>query len=238
MDWMLPFSLGFIGSFHCAGMCGPIALTIPFKNNNLTTRTTGSLLYNSGRIMTYGFLGLLFGLLGRGIHLAGFQRWISIILGAIMIISVLFPFFLHRRNRILHFFAGLTGRLTKNLKELFLNRSYFSLFSIGILNGLLPCGLVYVAVAGALTSGKVDEGILFMIFFGTGTVTMLLVISLAGNVVSLTFRKRVSKIIPYFIVLLGILFILRGLSLGIPYISPKAEKLVPKEMVEKGNCCK
>jgi len=238
MDFITPLTIGLIGSFHCIGMCGPIAVALPLKNQTWATKVTGVVVYNSGRILTYAALGLIFGLLGRGIQLAGFQRWASILLGILMIVSVLFPYFFRQKIKIGSIFSGYAYRLTSNLKQLFKNRSYSSLVSIGLLNGLLPCGLVYVAIAGAINTNNITSGALFMVLFGLGTVPLLMVVTLVGNVIGIGLRNKMRKVVPYFVVLLGLLFIMRGMSLGIPYVSPKQEKLAPKEMVVKHeNCC-
>ena len=236
-DLITPLTIGLIGSFHCIGMCGPIAVSLPLKNHSYFSKIAGSLIYNIGRSITYGILGLLFGLLGRGIQLAGFQQWTSILLGVLMIAGVLFPYLFKQKINLNTLFTGYAGRLINNLRKLFSNRSYSSLLGIGLLNGLLPCGLVYVAIAGAINTNHVVSGALFMILFGLGTIPMMLVVSLAGNVISVKLRTSMRKLVPYFIVLLGILFILRGLSLGIPYISPKSGKLIPTEQHMGGNCC-
>lgn len=238
MDLITPLTIGLIGSFHCIGMCGPIVVALPLKNQNLATKIAGTLLYNSGRVITYSVLGILFGLLGRGIHMAGFQQWTSIVLGAALIISVLFPFVFREKITIGNLFSGFAARLIVRLKKLFTNRSYFSLLMIGLLNGLLPCGLVYVAIAGAINSGTVLSGALFMTLFGIGTIPLLLIATLASDAIGQRIRFKMQKVVPYFVFFLGVLFILRGLSLGIPYISPTSEKLAPKSMVEKGSCCK
>jgi uncharacterized protein len=238
MDIITPLTIGLIGSFHCIGMCGPIVVALPLKKHNLLSKITGAILYNSGRVFTYSVIGILFGLLGRGIHLAGFQQWTSILLGIVMIIAVLFPYFFREKIAIGSLFSGFATRLIVRLKRLFTDRSYSSLLMIGILNGLLPCGLVYVAVAGAISSGTVLSGALFMMLFGIGTIPLLLVAILAGNLIGYQIRSRILKIVPYFVFMLGVLFILRGMSLGIPYVSPTSEKLAPKAMVEKGSCCK
>lgn len=238
MDLITPLTIGLIGSFHCIGMCGPIVVALPLKKHSLGSKITGAILYNSGRVVTYSSLGVLFGLLGRGIHLAGFQQWTSIVLGIAMIISVLFPFFFREKITIGSLFSGLAARLIIRLRKLFTDRSYFSLLMIGLLNGLLPCGLVYVAIAGAINSGNVGSGALFMMLFGIGTIPLLLVATLASDAIGQRIRSKMQKVVPYFVFTLGVLFILRGMSLGIPYISPTSEKLAPKVMVEKGSCCK
>ncbi|MDP3434992.1 MAG: sulfite exporter TauE/SafE family protein [Bacteroidota bacterium] len=238
MDFITPLTIGLIGSFHCIGMCGPIVVALPLKKHNLISKISGAVLYNSGRVVTYSILGILFGLLGRGIHMAGFQRWTSILLGAAMIISVLFPFLFREKITIGNLFTGFSARLIGRLRKLFTDRSYFSLLMIGLLNGLLPCGLVYVAIAGAISSGTVLNGALFMMFFGIGTIPLLLIATLASDAIGQRVRSKMQKVVPYFVFMLGVLFILRGMSLGIPYISPNAEKLAPHVKTEAGSCCK
>ncbi len=238
MDLITPLTIGLIGSFHCIGMCGPIVVALPLKKHNLASKILGTILYNSGRVITYSLIGLLFGMLGRGIRLAGFQQWTSILLGVTMIVSVLFPFIFREKITIADLFTGYSARLIVRLKKLFTDRSYFSLLMIGLLNGLLPCGLVYVAVAGAINSGSVFAGALFMALFGIGTIPLLLMATLASDAIGQRIRSKMQKVVPYFVFMLGLLFVLRGMSLGIPYVSPTAEKLAPKVMIEKGNCCK
>jgi sulfite exporter TauE/SafE len=236
--WNLEFSsaflLGLVGSLHCAGMCGPIAIALPLSNQSWLARISGGLLYNAGRTITYGILGAIFGFAGMGLALGGMQQWASIILGAIMILAVVVPMLGVAGQKIVRISDSATSILKKPFIRLFKARTYSSLFLIGLLNGFLPCGLVYIALAGALVMSKVHQGALYMVFFGLGTIPMMLAISLAGNLLSLKIRKRLSKIIPVFIILLGILFILRGLNLGIPYVSPKLKMHEEKVTME---CC-
>ncbi|MGQ8337646.1 sulfite exporter TauE/SafE family protein [Sunxiuqinia sp. A32] len=237
IDLITPLTIGLVGSFHCIGMCGPIAISLPLKSHSRAAKVIGVIIYNLGRSITYGILGVLFGLLGRGIQLAGFQQWTSIALGIALIAGVLFPYFFKQRISISTLFTGYAGRLVNNLRKLFKNRSYESLLGIGLLNGLLPCGLVYVAIAGAINTNEVISGALFMVLFGIGTIPMMAIVSLTSNLIGTKLRIRMRKAVPYFIILLGILFILRGLSLGIPYVSPKAEKLIPIGRKIDDNCC-
>ena len=229
MELITAFMIGLVGSLHCLGMCGPIAVAIPLHKHNWPLKIAGGLLYNIGRTITYGIIGGIFGLLGLGIALAGFQQWASIGLGIIMITSVLFPVVFREKINFDRIFTGYASRLIGRFRNLFKNHSLQSLLFIGILNGLLPCGLVYMALAGAINTNDVLMGIVFMVLFGLGTTPALLILALAGNVLSAGLRRKVSKVVPVFIVILGIIFILRGLSLGIPYISPPAEKLELKQ---------
>ncbi len=221
--------LGLMGSFHCVGMCGPIVISLPLNNTNWFTRIFGSLLYNIGRAITYALMGAVFGILGEGFQLGGFQRWISIIMGVLMVLAVLFPALFKSSGKLDKYLYGYNARLKQRFGVLFNKRSYSSLLIIGLLNGLLPCGLVYMALAGAIATGGVASGALFMFIFGLGTLPMLLALSLVGNVVSGSMKSSINKLIPYVIVVIGILFILRGMNLGIPFISPPEERLHPND---------
>ncbi len=241
--------IGLMGSFHCAGMCGPIAIALPLHGNTIAQKIFGGALYNLGRTLTYGIMGAIFGLLGQGLHMIGFQQKISVLMGAIMIISVLFPKLFKNQYSMDKSWLKVVGKLKKTIARMFSIRSFQSLFFIGMLNGLLPCGLVYMAIAGAIGMGGVVEGSLYMILFGLGTIPMLLGISLAGNVLSLAVRNKINKLIPVLVVVVGLLFILRGLSLGIPYLSPPKQKIEQKfeksleqntaaiYIDSKGDCC-
>jgi sulfite exporter TauE/SafE len=223
-------------------MCGPIALAIPLKTSSWLARITGGLIYNIGRAITYAVMGAIFGLLGRGLVMSGFQQWISVIMGAIMILSVITPSLYKNRFKADKGIFSFVGKVKLSLGKLFTQRSYGSLFLIGLLNGLLPCGLVYVAIAAAIATGSSAGGALFMFIFGLGTLPMMLSISLIGNLITLELRKKITRLIPYAIVFIGVLFILRGLSLGIPFLSPPEKAMtLPTEQVDvskpKPDCC-
>ena len=241
--------LGLMGSFHCVGMCGPIAIALPLHGNTIPQKIFGGTLYNLGRTITYGIMGAIFGMLGQGIQMIGFQQKVSVIMGSIMIVSVLFPALFKNQYSMEKSWFSMVGKLKKSIGKMFSIRTFSSLFFIGMLNGLLPCGLVYMAIAGAIGTGGVMEGTLYMILFGLGTIPMLLAITLAGNFLSNTIRNKINKLIPVLVIVVGILFVLRGLSLGIPYLSPPKQKIEQKfeKSLEKntaglsikmeGNCC-
>lgn len=240
IDLYTALTIGLVGSLHCIGMCGPIAVALPLGQKSWFDRSLGALFYNVGRSLTYGAMGAVFGLLGKGIEMAGIQQWASIIMGVIMIASVLFPFLFRGSLNFERITTGYAGKLIQRFRTLFGNQAKSNLFVIGLLNGLLPCGLVYVAIAGAINTNDVVMGILFMIIFGLGTIPVMMGVSLLGNVISGRLRARLNKIVPVFIVILGIIFILRGMSLGIPFISPKSKMLTPEKEVKastKGACC-
>jgi len=226
-------TLGFLGSFHCVGMCGPIALALPLNHHSLSAKISGALLYNVGRMFTYALLGGLFGLVGQGFVIAGYQQFLSIALGVAILIMVLLPSSLYSKFKITSFIYSYIGKLKQKLGLLFSKRTYSSLFFIGTLNGLLPCGLVYLGIAGAIATGNSLSGSVFMALFGLGTFPAMLVLALIGNAISLNFRNKINKAIPVFVVAMALLLILRGMNLGIPYISPE----MSSNKAECHKCC-
>lgn len=216
MELWTAFILGLAGSVHCAGMCGPLALALPAPGDRPPGYVLGRLAYNLGRIVTYCLLGLVFGLLGQTFWLAGVQRWTSITLG----LALLAGWFASRRLGLSAPVIGAVGRLKTGMGALLGRRSFAALAVLGLLNGLLPCGLVYVAGAAATTTGGILAGAQYMAAFGAGTVPMMLGISLSGRLIPLPLRVQFRKVIPVTVCLLSALLILRGLSLGIPYLSP------------------
>lgn len=226
------FIIGLFGSIHCVGMCGPIALALPMGGNSKFQLIVSRLLYNLGRVVTYSFFGFLFGLIGDRIRLFGLQQMVSIILGSVIILRLLIP------QKYSFFKIGLFQKGVTKLKQEFSNmfgkNSMKSLFIIGILNGFLPCGFVYVGIAGAIATGDAFEGAAFMALFGLGTLPIMFAASLFSSVLSLKARLNFRIVIPVFSFVIGVLFILRGLNLGIPYVSPKmVSPKVPTEI----ECC-
>jgi sulfite exporter TauE/SafE len=215
------FTIGLFGSFHCIGMCGPIAFALPVKSNSLFFRITSGILYNTGRLTTYVLFGLLFGSIGQGISTASTQQIISITLGIIFILSVVIPKSILNKINPTSNIGFFISKVKNSLGKLMTSSSTPNLLLIGLLNGLLPCGLVYAAIGGSIATGNITKGALFMLAFGLGTLPMMFSAVLLSNFISLNFRNKIRKIIPIFIILLGCLFIVRGLNLNIPYISPK-----------------
>ena len=218
------FLIGLFGSFHCIGMCGPIALALPVQQNSRFNLIIGRVLYNVGRAITYAAIGLVFGLVGQSLSLVGFQQSVSIVAGVLILLMVLLPSKYSQKLYLLKPAYGFTNFLKRKFGLLLKKKSVASTFFIGLLNGFLPCGLVYIAVAGAIASGGYLEGALYMFVFGIGTLPIMLAVSLAGNFISLNVRKRINKAIPTFMIILAFLFILRGMNLGIPYISPQLQQ--------------
>jgi uncharacterized protein len=214
------FIMGVAGSLHCIGMCGPIAMALPLQEKTAWGKISGGILYNGGRVSTYAFFGLIFGLIGRSFSWFGWQQKISISLGIIILLFLIIPRILPQTTlhpSIQRVVSGLRQKLSYYLFQ----GNPASLYATGLLNGLLPCGLVYMALAGATVSGKATDGMLFMLFFGLGTFPAMFFTALFGNWLKQPVRARIGKIFPAMMVIMATLLILRGLNLGIPMISPK-----------------
>ncbi len=216
---------GLLSSLHCVGMCGPIALMLPVGNSKGIAKYSRIALYHLGRLSAYAGIGLLFGLLGRGLFLAGIQQQLSIVIGVAMIlVSLVSEKSLGKYDVSKPIFL-LLSKLKTALGALFKSRSLPSFFTIGMLNGLLPCGMVYVALFGAIAMQTAALGSLYMLFFGLGTLPLMGSISIVSDCISLRSRNKIQQLIPVFAIVLGLLFIVRGLGMGIPYVSPAPTSL-------------
>ncbi len=236
MELWTALIVGLAGSLHCIGMCGPIAIALPFQNIPKFKLLIGRIFYNVGRIITYSILGLIFGFIGQSFFIGGYQQIVSIVLGVFILLALLLP------GKYATFLTGarLQEKLNLKMKKWWLyfqeKKSIGSLFIVGILNGFLPCGLVYIAIAGSISTGTPQGGAFYMMLFGLGTFPVMLVMSLVGKIISFKIKTKMRKLLPVGVVLLAALFILRGMSLGIPYISPKIEQKTTGE-TEISGCC-
>ncbi|MCB0453850.1 MAG: sulfite exporter TauE/SafE family protein [Aequorivita sp.] len=212
---------GLLGSFHCVGMCGPIAFLLPVGRSNNLKKVVQISLYHFGRILAYGIIGFIFGLVGKSLNLFGFQQQLSILIGVLMLAVIFIPqktFNKYNFSKpIYRIISKVKTALGKELKK----KSPDTFLTIGFLNGFLPCGLVYMAVFGAIASGNALQGSLYMALFGIGTIPLMTSAIYLGNFLNGQVRQRIRRAIPVFVVIIGCLFIARGLGLGIPYISPK-----------------
>lgn len=216
---------GLISSLHCIGMCGPIAMMLPVDHKNPTKKAMQILTYHLGRLTAYGLLGLAFGLLGKGLFIAGFQQNISIAVGVLMIIIAIVPEKVFAQYNFSKPIYKVISTIKSSLGNQFKRKTFDALFSIGFLNGLLPCGLVYAALFGAIAMQNEVLGVAYMLLYGIGTIPLMSVVVYASGFMSIPLRSKLQRIIPIITIGIGILFILRGLSLGIPFISPAEQSL-------------
>ncbi|HMP89245.1 MAG TPA: sulfite exporter TauE/SafE family protein [Kiritimatiellia bacterium] len=216
--------LGLVTGLHCVGMCGPLALALPAAGEKRAAYIVGRVMYNLGRAVTYTVMGLIVGMVGQSISLGGIQRQVSIAAG-VFLLSILFLLQTGQLNRLLEItgIMRIFARLQKLWAKHFHRRSAIGLFLLGLINGLLPCGPVYVALAAAAATGNVLLASAFMFVFGIGTFPMMLAVSLAGKLVQLPLRRKMQKLASVSAAIVAVLLIVRGLALGIPYLSPPME---------------
>ena len=222
--WYLAFFTGLVGSIHCVGMCGPLALTIPMSNRNGYRSITGILLYNFGRITTYGILGLVFSLAGSSLFIGSSQQRLSLVLGIGIIIWALINYFSNANlgSAIsLKWFAA----VKKPFREILHRKDLPAAGVLGILNGLLPCGLVYLALAQAIAVADPFKGVGIMMVFGLGTVPAMLAFPIFHAALPFTWRKFLVKALPFLAILVGLQLIVRGLDLGWAMLSPKLHEV-------------
>ncbi|MCB0496618.1 MAG: sulfite exporter TauE/SafE family protein [Cyclobacteriaceae bacterium] len=211
------FLMGFLGSFHCIGMCGPIVLALPGKS------VAYKVLYNLGRTITYTLMGIVVGMVGQGFSMVGWQQWLSIGVGALMLIIILFTKYKHFDLPMSGAINALYQKVKSALGPLLRSESSLAPLLIGILNGLLPCGLVYAALFAALSMGGVSASAYYMALFGLGTIPIMLGLGLFSTIITPAVRTKLNRAVPYFLAVVAILLILRGMNLGIPLVSPKMD---------------
>jgi sulfite exporter TauE/SafE len=213
----IAFFIGLFGSVHCIGMCGPLAFAVPTVNNRWWLIVTDKVIYNIGRIVTYTFLGLLIGFIGKQLWLSGLQQGVSLISGLLIIMAGLSRLFKVRmkNNKIL---SSLLSPITRLLN--YALQHHAGHLIVGLLNGFLPCGFVYLALIGAVNTSSPSASAQFMFWFGAGTFPLMLLATISSGFIGPVVRRRINKAMPYLMVCLGFWFILRGMNLNIPYLSP------------------
>ena len=229
------FLLGFVGSLHCMGMCGPIAFMLPVSHDQPFKKALQITLYHAGRLFAYALIGLVFALLGQGLTAFGYQQHISIAVGILMIVLVIIPQSYIKPVPLFKPFFSFINKLKSELGKALKQKSYDTFFSLGFLNGLLPCGLVYMAVIAAFATTSFSGSILYMVLFGMGTIPMMTGVVYAQSFIKKYLKFNYRKLIPVAVVIVGLLFIIRGLGLGIKYISPKVEN--SQEKIEASINC-
>lgn len=221
---IIPLLLGLFSSLHCVGMCGPIALALPVHQFDITKKTTCIIIYHLGRILMYALLGVAFGTIGKGLFIAGFHQNVSVILGVLLILGVLFFNESKIQNSIYtnsKWFVKVKGYFGTFIRK----KTLSSFFVLGVLNGLLPCAMIYMALFGATATQGSLHGALFMFWFGLGTIPLLTAVVWMSQWVNKHFKNKMKKIVPIFLILTGVLLIVRGLGLDIPFLSPSTLQL-------------
>jgi sulfite exporter TauE/SafE len=211
---------GLLGSFHCIGMCGPIAFMLPVDRSNSFRKVGQIFIYHFGRLLAYSLIGLFFGLVGKSLYIFGIQQQLSIAIGALMILVVLIPTQTFNKFNFSKPIYKLISKVKSALGKALKKKTPDTFLTIGFLNGFLPCGLVYMAVFASMTMHNAFQGSLYMVLFGLGTIPLMTSAIYLGKFLNTSIKQRIQKAVPVFVIVIGVLFVLRGLGLGIPYISP------------------
>jgi sulfite exporter TauE/SafE len=216
------FLMGLIGSVHCIGMCGPLTMALPFSQQKSIFKYISMLLYHVGKISSYAILGLIVGFFGKQVFVINAQERLSIIIGMLMVVYVVWVY-LVKLNTKFNPLQFIQLPVLKALSKLFKNKHVLVFILLGFLNGLLPCGMVYLALGSAMSTANPMNASMFMAFFGLGTMPALLMVALGSQFVGFTWRRKLQTVLPLFIFGMGVILILRGLNLGIPMVSPHIE---------------
>ncbi|WP_435413026.1 sulfite exporter TauE/SafE family protein [Psychroserpens mesophilus] len=211
---------GLLGSFHCVGMCGPIAFMLPVDRSNSIKKVSQISTYHIGRLLAYAIIGLCFGLIGKSLYIFGIQQQLSIIIGILMIVVVLIPAQTFNKYNFSKPLYRLISNVKSSLGKALKKKTADTFLTIGFLNGFLPCGLVYMAVFASLAMPSAFESSLYMMLFGLGTIPLMTTAIYVGKFLNASVKQRIQKAIPVAVIIIGLLFIIRGMGLGIPYLSP------------------
>lgn len=220
----LGFVMGLASNLHCLGMCGPIALATPVNRSSWWTILVDLIKYHSGRIAIYTVMGIFAGLIGASIRFLNWLQWISIASGVLIILFAWGKFFakIPLGAKIQAWFFPKLQRVRKYALE---SKSPFRLILLGMVNGLLPCGVVYIALGNAVIADSYFGSAMAMLAFGVGTLPILLAIGFLGGKIGNIFKERWKNLVPVLLTIVGSVIILRGMNLGIPYISPKINQV-------------
>jgi len=229
-NFLFGLILGLAGSLHCIGMCGPLVLLFPLNVTSNMSGLINSLIYQLGRVFIYVLLGLLFGVVFQIIDLKYFERYFSIGIGLLFFVLWGSEFSMKTKSSQHSFQTIILNMFGKVMQR----KSYFGMFLGGMMNGLLPCGLVYGALLAAFGTGTTQGSMIFMLGFGLATIPSMILLSFFKNTLTVNFRQKLRKLLPWWLFILGVWFLLRGLNLGIPFISPKFTSIHG----EPSSCCK
>lgn len=224
--------LGFGGSLHCLGMCGPLVMSLPFQTIDSSKKHTATFLYVFAKALGYGLIGIVFGTVGKAFLMMNWQQTLSVLTGLILLLITVLPYLKEGVSK-----QFLFGNKFKLLYQKIVEEpKLIHFFMFGLLNAFLPCGLVYTALAGATVTLSPFYGFAFMFLFGIGTSPALISIIIFKNKLNFTFRKYLKSTSYYFSLMMAVLLIMRGMNLGIPYLSPqiKTDSETKKEVIK---CC-
>ena len=212
----LAISMGLMSSFHCIGMCGPIALALPVQRGSFFQKFGGLFIYNGGRALTYAALGATIGTIGSSLAWLGYIRYLSVFAGILILVFVFWPTKLDRYFHPPLFWKEAINHLKKGMSQMLHSHKMSGWLMLGMLNGLLPCGLVYLALISSVATGTVAAGSTFMFLFGIGTLPMMMTIGFLKNRITPSLRNQMRKLTPVMLAVAGIWMVGRGIFIQYP----------------------
>lgn len=212
----LAISMGLISSFHCVGMCGPIALALPVHKGPRAQQIAGVLAYNAGRALTYAMFGMVIGTLGASLAWLGALRYVSIAVGVAMLVYVFWPSGLERGLHMPLFWQKTINLLRQSMATYLKKTDLSGMLLLGMLNGAVPCGMVYMALLNSVATGSVWGGAIFMALFGLGTMPAMLALGIAKQQFTPALRTRIRKFTPVLVAIAGIWLVARGITASYP----------------------
>jgi sulfite exporter TauE/SafE len=227
---MIALTLGLISSWHCLGMCGPLFSALLFTSGDSKLNWINFITYHLSRIAVYGLIGFLPLVFGLNYIPVKVQQIVAIASGAIILIIAW-----TNSYQSISFLKGISGFTKKLSVKGFKSKAFYKYAVLGFSNGLLPCGMVYIALTAAIGTMDNFHPVLFMLMFGVGTIPVFgFLFSIRNTKMGNSAFSKLSRLKPYLLSFIAILLILRGLNLGIPLISPK---IVEKENKTTVSCC-
>jgi sulfite exporter TauE/SafE len=208
--------MGLLSSFHCIGMCGPIALALPVQKGNRWQQFGGVFIYNAGRALSYAALGAVVGIFGNAVAVMGHLKIVSILAGTGMLAYVFLPKVFGAGLVAPGFLQRPVTHLKKEMATLLRSRSLAGWFLLGTLNGMLPCGLVYLALMSSVATGTSSGGAIFMFVFGMGTLPAMMAVGFFKNWITPAIRTKFHQITPVFIAFAGIWLLYRSTLIETP----------------------
>lgn len=214
----LAFTMGLMSSFHCIGMCGPIALALPVQKGNQWQKFAGLSIYNIGRAISYAMLGAIIGSVGSSLIWIGYLRYLSVLAGILMLAYVFWPSKLDQYFHPPKFWQQTVNQVKKGMSEMLRSRKMHGWLGLGILNGLLPCGMVYLALISSVATGSIFGGGIYMLLFGIGTLPMMMTVGFCKNWFTPALRSRMRKLTPVMLAVAGIWLVGRGIFIEYPLV--------------------
>lgn len=208
------FVAGIAGSFHCVGMCSGFACGLGADRSGRRSATVlRHLLYNTGRLTVYAFLGAVAGSLAAALATSGTatlvtaaQQALSVLAGSLMVVMALQLFGLFGLRLAPSFGAG---AMAHALGALAATPSRAAPVALGVFNGFLPCPLVYAFLAQAAASGSAGAGVLTMIALGLGTFPAMLAMGWMGITMRPTWRRAGVRLAGTVVLVFGLVTIAR-----------------------------